>query len=87
MGSRTEGPDWKGALMILAAIGLFVPVPAMCAYFKIPWFSLRTENANNVLESAVGLALVSVSPEQWEAALAGLQAWGRRTSPADHGSN
>lgn len=87
MGSRTEGPDWKGALMILAAIGLFVLVPAMCAYFEIPWFSLRTENANNGLESAVGLALESVSPEQWEAALAGLQAWVRRTGPADHGSN
>ena len=36
MGSRTEGPDWKGAFMILAAIGLFVLVPAMCAYFEIP---------------------------------------------------
>lgn len=85
MGSGTEGPDWKGALMILAAIGLFVLVPAMCAYFKIPWFSLRTEKANNGLKSAVGLE--SVSPEQWEAAVAGLQAWGRRTGPADHGSN
>jgi len=29
-------------------------------------------------------AVVFVSPEQWEAALAGLQAWGRQTSPADH---
>ena len=36
MGSRIEGPDWKGALMILAAIGLFVLVPAMCAYVEIP---------------------------------------------------
>jgi len=36
MGSRTEGPDWKGALMILAVIGLFILVPAMCAYLEIP---------------------------------------------------
>ena len=36
IGSRNEGPDWKGALMILAAVGLFVLVPAMCAYFEIP---------------------------------------------------
>ena len=36
MGSKTKGPDWKGALMILAVIGLFVLIPAMCAYFEIP---------------------------------------------------
>lgn len=36
MSNRTEGPDWKGALMILAVIGLFILVPAMCAYLEIP---------------------------------------------------
>lgn len=36
MGRRTEGPDWKGALMILAVIGLSILVPAMCAYLEIP---------------------------------------------------
>ena len=36
MDRKPTGPDWKGALMILAVLGLFVFVPAMCAYFKIP---------------------------------------------------
>lgn len=36
MRTKSDGPDWKGALMILAAIGLFVLVPALCAHFEIP---------------------------------------------------
>lgn len=36
MRNRTEGPDWKGALLILAVIGLSILVPSMCAHFEFP---------------------------------------------------
>ena len=36
MDKKTLGPDWKGALVILAVIGLFVLLPTMCAYIEIP---------------------------------------------------
>ena len=32
---KSDGPDWKGALMILAVIGLLFLLPALCVRFEI----------------------------------------------------